>query len=218
MNLARLYSQLIGTCEERNGKPLYQYTNAPRNRREGFEIHHITPRSTKKHWFKNINDPMNLVYMTPREHYIAHHILARLYGGRLAIAFFQMSTDKGRGLNITSRQYETAKFLFLQFARNRKHSEEHKAKLREVMKTRVFTDTHKTRLSEAAKARDPISCPHCGKSGDMRNMKRWHFDNCAVITGKGRSAEIISCPHCGKTGKRSHVTRYHFDNCKHKPA
>ena len=24
-------------------------------------------------------------------------------------------------------------------------------------------------------------CPHCKKLGDIRNMKRWHFDNCKLI-------------------------------------
>ena len=23
-----------------------------------------------------------------------------------------------------------------------------------------------------------ITCPHCNKSGDKSNMKRWHFNNC----------------------------------------
>lgn len=25
------------------------------------------------------------------------------------------------------------------------------------------------------------TCPHCGKSGSLGNMKRWHFDNCKTI-------------------------------------
>ena len=29
-----------------------------------------------------------------------------------------------------------------------------------------------------------ITCPHCNKSGGEPQMKRWHFDNCVVITGK----------------------------------
>lgn len=24
-------------------------------------------------------------------------------------------------------------------------------------------------------------CPHCDKTGDLRNMKRWHFDNCKLV-------------------------------------
>lgn len=23
-----------------------------------------------------------------------------------------------------------------------------------------------------------LECPHCGKTGNVGNMKRWHFDNC----------------------------------------
>lgn len=26
-----------------------------------------------------------------------------------------------------------------------------------------------------------VECPHCGKSGQYNNMKRWHFDNCKCI-------------------------------------
>jgi hypothetical protein len=25
-----------------------------------------------------------------------------------------------------------------------------------------------------------LTCPHCGKEGNLGNMKRWHFDNCKV--------------------------------------
>ena len=25
---------------------------------------------------------------------------------------------------------------------------------------------------------EKVSCPHCGKQGNVGNMKRWHFENC----------------------------------------
>jgi endogenous inhibitor of DNA gyrase (YacG/DUF329 family) len=25
---------------------------------------------------------------------------------------------------------------------------------------------------------EKVTCPHCGKQGNVGNMKRWHFDNC----------------------------------------
>lgn len=34
----------------------------------------------------------------------------------------------------------------------------------------------KRKISEKAKRR--ITCPHCGKDGNIANMKRWHFENC----------------------------------------
>jgi hypothetical protein len=43
----------------------------------------------------------------------------------------------------------------------KKHSEETRAKMRAA---------HAARL--------PVTCPHCGKEGQLNNMKRWHFDNC----------------------------------------
>jgi group I intron endonuclease len=45
---------------------------------------------------------------------------------------------------------------------------------------RVMSDDHKATLSSMAKQRNSntIICPHCSKSGNAPNMKRWHFDNC----------------------------------------
>lgn len=57
-------------------------------------------------------------------------------------------------------------------------SEEQKAKRRHPYgpKSQAF----KNKLSEIAKNRPkPLgTCPHCGRSGVLRNMKRWHFDKC----------------------------------------
>jgi hypothetical protein len=38
--------------------------------------------------------------------------------------------------------------------------------------------TKETGLKMAAKNNADASCPHCGKVGQYRAMKRWHFDNC----------------------------------------
>jgi hypothetical protein len=35
--------------------------------------------------------------------------------------------------------------------------------------------------------REQVTCPHCGKTGDISGMKRYHFDNC-----KSRSASSIT--------------------------
>ncbi len=62
-----------------------------------------------------------------------------------------------------------------------------------LAKERVANGTHNFLDKEKAKERaikrvaegkcslsnKPIvTCPHCGKSGDNSNMKRWHFNNC----------------------------------------
>lgn len=42
------------------------------------------------------------------------------------------------------------------------------------------SDEVKKKMSEAAQrhGRQQVVCPHCGKSGSIRGMGRWHFANC----------------------------------------
>ncbi|MLU53259.1 HNH endonuclease [Salmonella enterica subsp. enterica] len=158
MNLARLYSQLIGICEERNGKPKSKYA-----RKSGYEIHHIIAQN-----MGGSDHPNNLVLLTPKEHYLAHHILARLYGGGLSFAFWRMTNGKkGRtGLNqpATARQYATAKALISRQMtgighptgpRRKPRSEAHKAALSAACKGkrkrhgRGMTEAHKEAIRQA---------------------------------------------------------------------
>lgn len=59
------------------------------------------------------------------------------------------------------------------------HSEETLEKLR---KPKADTSNMKFRSNNSTK----VSCPHCGKEGQLTNMKRWHFDNCKI---QSQSAE-----------------------------
>jgi hypothetical protein len=73
---------------------------------------------------------------------------------------------------------EEAKAKISKAASGKKHTEESKAKLSKsklgVKKPDGFADT----VSAIVKSREPVKCPHCGKIGDVMNMKRWHFDKC----------------------------------------
>lgn len=44
----------------------------------------------------------------------------------------------------------------------------------------MFQDEVCQKISESRRKRgEPqLTCPHCGKTMDARNAKRWHFDNC----------------------------------------
>jgi hypothetical protein len=54
---------------------------------------------------------------------------------------------------------------------SKQHSEETLKKLR---KPKSNTSNMTFNLNNFTK----VSCPHCGKEGQLTNMKRWHFDNC----------------------------------------
>jgi hypothetical protein len=90
-----------------------------------------------------------------------------------------------------------------------------------MQSTRTITAETLEKMRIGQRNKQKLICPHCNKSGDSLNMKKYHFENCKVLTGISKHAakftinDIVStCPHCNKTGKGSNMKRYHFDNCK----
>lgn len=66
-------------------------------------------------------------------------------------------------------------------------SEEQKRKVSEKLSGQGNPMWGKTHNEEARKIiseanKQKVSCPHCGKTGGIAIMKRWHFDNCKVLT------------------------------------
>ena len=122
------------------------------NRTAGrFENHHILPRS-----MGGSNDPVNLVRLTSREHFICHLLLTRMVEGRnlykmVAALNFMMNSankrlDKAR---VTNRHYDATR-----------------------MWSRVqFSEEHRRKISEAAKRRDPAT----RKQSAEANAKRSEF-------------------------------------------
>jgi len=90
MNYNKLYSKFIESRPTRT-----------RQRNDGLETHHILPRSLGGN-----NKKENLIALTPREHYLAHRILQKMYDGE---AKAKMTFALVRMLNhrdiITSRTY-----------------------------------------------------------------------------------------------------------------
>lgn len=94
MNYYKLHNQIIIRALRRN-KPL------------GYcESHHIKPKS-----MGGTNQKNNLVYLTAREHFIIHWLLAKIYGGKMWSALFFMcgKSDSAKGIIASRRLYEIAK-------------------------------------------------------------------------------------------------------------
>lgn len=83
MNYQKIYSDLISKFKE--------------NPSEGFsERHHIFPKC-----MGGTNKAENIVRLPPRHHFIAHLLLAKIYGERMLYAAWRMKTSK----KYTSKEY-----------------------------------------------------------------------------------------------------------------
>lgn len=81
-------------------------TYARANPADGYtELHHIIPRI-----LGGSDDQENLIRLSARRHFIAHLLLAKIHGGKLAQAAFLMSS-MGR---YTNRKYEWLRIIYCQ--------------------------------------------------------------------------------------------------------
>lgn len=60
------------------------------------------------------------------------------------------------------------------------HSEETKGKIRQAHLSKPKSEEHKKAMRNRPQDTIRLTCPHCAKEGDYKNMKRWHMDNCKV--------------------------------------
>jgi group I intron endonuclease len=60
------------------------------------------------------------------------------------------------------------------------HSEETKEKIGAKSKQRAKKQ-YDERIKLGNHPNSFVDCPHCGKHGQYRALKRWHFDNCATL-------------------------------------
>ncbi|MGL4429923.1 MAG: hypothetical protein ACRCT4_13495 [Silvania sp.] len=87
MNLSNIYSNLIVNALAFRGTP-----RSIKIKKRGYVLHHITPCAffPSKRKDNEAHKPTNLVYVTVKEHYLAHHLLARIHGDVMAYAYKQM--------------------------------------------------------------------------------------------------------------------------------
>ena len=123
---------------------------------EGYsEKHHIVPRS---HGGSNKKD--NLIALTPRQHFIAHRMLWKAYGGSMARAYFMMSAT-GKYGKVGSKTYamareDYAKQVAIQMTgkpAQGKFDAEHKAKLSQAKLGTKISNATKAKISAFQKGR-----------------------------------------------------------------
>lgn len=114
------------------------------------ERHHIIPRS-----LGGSDDQGNIVHLTAREHFIAHLLLAKIYGGPMIAAAWLLANLSGRKIN--ARQYAWLKEAFShrqsEINTGKRHTDETKKKISEVQKGKYHTEETKQKMSEKRKGK-----------------------------------------------------------------
>lgn len=111
MNYIKIYNSLIETRK-----------NIGRSKNNGiFERHHILPKCVGGNDIKD-----KLILLTPREHFLAHWLLVKMYEGKqkssLSYAFWKMCSCNGNQVrNFNSLKYEIAKRCISQNCRGENH-------------------------------------------------------------------------------------------------
>lgn len=188
------------------------------------EKHHIVPRC-----LGGFNDPENLVFLTAREHFVAHCLLYKFCEGsdkyKMGCALHWMcysSTGPNRGL--TDRQFEIARKCNSEENKNKTFTEEHRRKMSEG-RIHIKGENHprygmkhtektKQRLSEQKKGENHPS--YGKKRGDetRQKMRQNHRNQKGEKNhnyGKRLCEETRQKMREAKRGKQEQVTCPHCD-------
>lgn len=113
------------------------------------EQHHILPKT-----LGGSDDRSNLVFLTAREHFLAHMLLAKIHGGNLWLPVVRMKRFKD-GSKANSRLYEIGRIANAKEVSKRlkgtKLTEEHKQKISDSGRGAKRSDETKQRISAALK-------------------------------------------------------------------
>jgi hypothetical protein len=97
-----------------------------------------------------------------------------------------------------------------------KHTSESIEKMRKAHAGKPKSTEHIANMRKRPQDTTTLTCPHCDKTGDYKNMNRWHMDRCKH--NPNRVADIgpklVTCTKCGHTAKASpNFYRYHNEHC-----
>lgn len=115
------------------------------------EKHHIIPRSMGGN-----NSKENLIDLTPREHYVAHHLLWKIHRNQsMACAFWNMSTTRIDGVDyrINSSTYEAIRKDISRLAKERMADPEVRNHLRNLNLNHPVSEETRNKISNALKGK-----------------------------------------------------------------
>lgn len=190
------------------------------------ETHHIIPKC-----IGGKNSPDNLVKLTPREHFICHHLLLKMtekeFKRKMCYAFYRMNSSNGHGRRCkNSRNYERIRKHYSHLTSGENNPFYGKGffgednpmsdpKVREKHRLAVTSPEHRKMMSEKFSGEDN---PFFGKTHSTET-KQLLSELASQRTGEnsprwGRKHKQVVCEHCQKQITYPMYKRWHGPNCK----
>jgi len=227
MNYKKIHDQII---ENRRANPLPKDAYG--------ENHHIIPKS-----LGGQDDATNIIRLTPKEHYIIHHLLWKYHRcSKTAHAFFNMlRCSDNQNRKFTARQHAIATAAHVETLKinmkgegnhfyGRRHSEETKEKIRQKKLGVKMSKEAKEKMSKVRKGR-PKTNEHRRKIGRKGLIMLKNFDTGESVRISKEEANKYDrsiwknpatnqvkevCKYCGIESTKGNINRWHNENCKSK--
>lgn len=177
------------------------------------EKHHILPRSLGGN-----DNRENIIKLTPKEHYFAHLLLAKIHGGKMYAALRFMSepnSKSAKGFIVSSRSYDRARRLYVEYCKvsrsgklngnfKKKWSESAREKSSKRMKGKYgddknpmfgkkLTEEHKSKISQAVLGkRKGVSFSDKHKENISKSLAEYHSNNQHWAVGYKHKKETIN--------------------------
>jgi hypothetical protein len=190
------------------------------------EKHHIIPKS-----FGGKNTKDNLVNLTPREHFICHHLLLKMVEGeykkKMCYAFYRMCSSNGNGVrckNLNSYDRIRRSYSHLTSGENNpfygkgnygQSNPMFNPVVREKHRQTVSSPEHKKMMSEKMSGE---SNPFFNKT-HSEQTKKLLSELASERKGEkspryGKKHRQVVCEHCQKQITYPMYKRWHGSNCK----
>ena len=204
MNYQKIYDSIISNAKHNE----YDRKNRKRKKLNTYERHHIIPKC-----MGGSNHVDNLVYLTPKEHFICHKLLCEIYPDndslRYALWCFVIMKRDTRVYRVSSREYE-------RYRSNHMHMMSVKQKGKSV-EERFGTNADKIRLFSSEN--NPMTGTNVyeiwvrkyGKDTADQLYSDYIKKNRESKLGKKRARAV--CPHCNTETDVANIHRWHMDNC-----
>lgn len=191
-----------------------------------FELHHILPKSLWPDYKDLRMNKWNGIKLTPKEHFIAHHILAKALGNKMWIAFHSMCyRKKPDDIRITASVYDRLRLENLShsadFARktygvdNVFQAEAIKTKIKETM-FKKFGVENPSQSEDVKKKKVETTLAKFGVQ--HHNQLEEHKERISKTTKLTRARETDKvCEYCGTLCKQLNYKKWHGENCKDNP-